>query len=104
MDFMQKLQSSLSQGLDSSRELLGKAREKAKDLGEKGVLRFEILQLERQAADLMGKLGARVFDLLNLQKQGTVSAKTEGVKELIQEIDDVKRVIEQKEVALKKLG
>ncbi|HUZ16934.1 MAG TPA: hypothetical protein VMV68_01005 [Spirochaetia bacterium] len=104
MDFIEKVQSTLTQGLESSRELFGKAREKAKDLGEKGVLHFEVMQLERQAADLMGKLGTRVFDVLNVQKQNTVSAKTEGVKELIQEIENVRKLIEQKEAELKSFG
>jgi hypothetical protein len=103
MDFMEKVQNTLSQGLETSRELFGKAREKAKDLGEKGVLRFEVLQLERQAAELMGKLGTRVFEVLVFQKQNTVSVKTDGVKELIQEIERVKTQIEQKEAQLKKM-
>jgi len=104
MDFMEKVQNTLSQGLETSRDLFGKAREKAKGLGEKGVYRFEILQLERQAAELMGKLGTRVFEVLVFQKQNTVSTKTEGIKELIQEIERVKTQIEQKEALLKKMG
>ena len=104
MDFMEKVQNTLSQGLETSRDLFGKAREKAKDLGEKGVIHFEVLQLERQAAELMGKLGTRVFDVLVVQKQNTVSTKTDGVKELIQEIERVRTQIEQKEALLKKMG
>lgn len=103
MDFIDKVQGALSQGLEGSRDLFGKAREKAKDLGEKGVIRFEILQLERQAAELMGKLGTRVFEVLVFQKHNTVSAKTEGVRDLIQEIERVKTQIEQREAMLKKM-
>jgi hypothetical protein len=104
MDFMERIQNTFSQGLESSRGLFGKAKEKAKDLSEKGILRFEILQLERQAADLIGKLGGRVFEVLALEKQTTVSARTEGVKELILEIERVKQQIDQKAKALKDFG
>ena len=41
MGFLDKLQETLDQGLKSSKELLGKAKEKAKDLGEIGVCIYD---------------------------------------------------------------
>lgn len=101
MDFMQKIQSTLNQGLDSSRDLFFKARERARELGDKGVLKFEIMQLENQAEKLMGKLGSKTYEVLITEDHSTVSKKTPDIRELLQEIEDVRKRIEEKEKLLK---
>jgi len=65
MDLMQKLQEGLNKGLAVSRDLLGKAKDKAQELGEKGVLKVEIMQLEDHAGKLVAKLGPQVFEALS---------------------------------------
>lgn len=100
MDFMQKIQTTLNQGLESSRDLFNKAKEKARDLGDKGILKFEITQLQNQAEKLMGKLGSKTYEVLVTEDHSTVSKKTPDIRELIQEIDDVRKRIEEKEKQL----
>ncbi len=104
MDFVGKLQKSLSQGLASSRELYGKAKERAKDLGEKGLLRYELMQLQKEAESLLGELGGRVYDALARKGQSGVSLATPGIKETVAEIERIHDQIEKKEADLKTVG
>lgn len=100
MDFWDRMKNALDKGLQGSRDLLSKARDRAQDLGERGVLRFEILQLENQAESLVGKLGARAYEALITEKRERIDRETDGVRELIAEIDAIHERIREKEAAL----
>lgn len=100
MDFWDRVKSTLDKGLEGSRDLLSKARDRAQDLGERGVLRVEIMQLENQTEKLVGKLGTVTYESLIVEKQDHVTKDTEGVRELIDEINDVHARIKEKEAAL----
>ena len=99
MDFMQRLQEGLNKGLVVSRELFVKAKDKAQELGEKGVLKIEIMQLEDQASKLLGKLGALAFDSFGDGKESI--ERTPEVDALIKEIEDVRKAIEDRERQIK---
>jgi hypothetical protein len=101
MSFLDKLQDTIDQGLKNSKDLLGKAKDKAKDLGEIGVIRFEIKQLESQAEKLIAKLGTKVYEVIVMEEQKSVSASTAGVKEILSAIAGVRTDIEAKEEQLK---
>jgi hypothetical protein len=95
MDFLQKMQEGFNKGMASSRELLAKAKDKVQELGEKGVLKLEILHLEDQAGKLMGKLGAHVYESFS---GGKSSLKRTGeVDTLVTAIEDIKKQIDEKE-------
>ena len=102
MAFWDRMEELVNQGLESSRELLGKAKDKARDLGEKGLLKYEILQLERQAQAKLTKLGAQVYEKLGTKEQATVGR--EPLRGLLEEIQDLKSQIEAKQEALKQGG
>ena len=102
MAFKERLQKSIDQGLKTSRDLFSKARDKAKDLGEIGVLRFEIKQLENQAEMLTAKLGTSVYEILSSEDRKSVSVNTPEVKEMLAAIQKVHREIDEKEAELKK--
>jgi hypothetical protein len=102
MGFWERMEEVVNQGLESSREVLVRAREKAKDLGEKGLLRFEITQIERQAEKKFSQLGAAVYEKLVLKKQATVSR--EAVAEILQDVQELKDRLERLERDLKALG
>jgi hypothetical protein len=102
MGFWERMEEAVNQGLESSREVLVRAREKAKDLGEKGLLRFEITQIERQAEKKFSQLGAAVYEKLVLKGQATVSR--EAVAEILQDIQELKDRLERLERDLKTLG
>ena len=101
MSFLDKLQETIDQGLKNSKDLFGKAKDKAKDLGEQGVIRFEIKQLESQAEKLIAKLGSKVYEVLVVDGQKTVSGSTPDVKEILNAVAGVKTEIEAKEAQLK---
>ncbi len=101
MGFWDRMEKIINQGIESSKEVFGKAKEKAKDLSEKGVLKFEIMQLEKQAENRFAKLGVRVYEELIKKKSTSVSANT--LKALLQDILDLKKRIDEKEEILKEL-
>ena len=103
MAFLDRLQETIDQGLKSSRELFGKAKDKAKDLGEIGVLKFEIKQLENQAEKLIAKLGSKAYEELIVENRDSITGGTEGVKEILGAIAGVKSEIEEKEEAIKNI-
>ena len=99
MSFWDRMDEIINQGLESSREILGKAKEKAKDLGEKGLLRYEISQIERQAEKKFGQLGAAVYEKLVIKDQATVSK--DALEELLSDIRELKDRLEKLEKDLK---
>ena len=100
MDFFEKMQGGLSDGLAVSRDLFRKAKDKAKDLSEIGVLKYEIKQLENMSEKLASRLGVTVYQVLCEGGQGTVSKRTPGVREVIDEIDEIRSKLEQKQRTL----
>ena len=104
MNLWNRIEKALGQGLDASREVLDKAREGAKDLSEKGVLKFDVMQLERQSMKVLSRLGQEVYDAFGVRNQTSVSRDTVGVKELVAELGDIERRIEEKESALARLA
>ena len=104
MNLWNRIEKALGQGLDASREVLDKAREGAKDLSEKGVLKFDVMQLERQSMKVLSRLGQEVYDAFSVRNQMSVARDTVGVKELVAELGDIERRIEEKESALAQLA
>ena len=102
MSFWDRMEKVVNQGLESSREILGKAKEKAKDLGEIGLLRYEISQIERLAEKKFGQLGVKVYEVLVLKDQAAVGK--EAVKELLEDIRELKDRLEKLENDLKEVG
>jgi uncharacterized phage infection (PIP) family protein YhgE len=102
MSFWDRMEQVVNQSLESSREVLSKAKEKAKDLGEKGLLRYEITQIERQAEKKFSQLGATVYEKLVLKDQATVSR--DAVKELLDDIQELKNRLEKLESDLREVG
>ena len=104
MSFLKRMESIINKGMSTSKEVLGKATEKTKELGEKGSLKFRIGQLERQAEKNFAKLGSKVYEILVDMNKNTVSKSTPDVKSIIQEISEIEKKLEENEKLLKKLG
>ena len=100
MEFWDRMKNAMEKGLEGSRDLLGKAKDRAQDLGERGVLRLEIMQLENQAEKQIAKLGARAYEALVTEQRMQIDKETEGISELIAEIDRIRETIREKEAAL----
>ena len=103
MTFTQRLQDSLDKGLKASKDLLIKARDTAKDLGDSGILKIEINHLENQAEKVMGQLGSFVFEYFNEKAGTSLAPDSEELKKFLDEIEDLKAKIEEKETELKNI-
>ena len=104
MDFFERMKTVVNQGYETTKDALGTAADKAKELGEKGVLKFEISQLERETGKKFALLGNNVYQILAVSGQSTLSKNNADVKTLISEIQDLEKKIQEKEEAIKKLG
>lgn len=94
MTFKERIEKIINEGMESSREVLQKAKEKTQELGEKGILKFESASLERQAEKRFARLGALVFEVLVEQGQETISKKTPAISNLIDELTEIDKRID----------
>jgi capsule polysaccharide export protein KpsE/RkpR len=87
-------------GISASREFVNKAGAKAQDLGERGVLMLEIKQLEGQAQRLISRLGAEAYSAFAERGESSVSSDTPAVQALLTEIAVLKSAIEKREMEI----
>src|SRR5690606_34743173 len=103
MDFWTRVKSTVDKGLSASKDLFGKAGEAARELGEKGVLRIEVRELENRVKDLLQALGLAVFQQLDKEGKASVTAKNQEIAELIQQIKTAESEITLREQKLEEL-
>lgn len=101
MTFGEKMKDFLGKGLETSRDIMAKAGAKAQDLGEKGVLKLEIAQLQGQAQKLLARLGTEVYTAFSEKNTETVSASDSEIAALVAQITEIKKSIEKREKELK---
>ena len=103
MSFFDRMRKVMSEGFDTTRDLLGSAAERAKELGEKGVLRYEISRLERDTEKKFAQLGNKIYQLFGEKDQKSVTKDNTDVANLIDQITELEKRIQDKEEALKKI-
>jgi len=101
MTFGEKMKDLLGKGLDASKTIAVKAGAKAQDLGEKGVLKLEIMQLEGQAQKAIARLGAEVYGMFTEKGAASVSSADPVIMELLAELATVKESVEKRESELR---
>jgi hypothetical protein len=97
----EKAQELGEKGYEASKKLAAKAGAKAQDLGERGVLTLEIKQLKSQVNKLIVQLGTEADKAFVERKAKTLSANTAAVKAILDELEQVRQSIEEKEGELK---
>lgn len=102
MTFYEKLQESLKQGIDLSAEWLVKARDVAGDVEETTMIRLQIKRLEKERSERLAALGEKVYTILSSGEQKSVSLKTDKIKALLQELQDIEQLRDEKERELEK--
>lgn len=100
MSFLDKMKETLNEGLNASRDIFLKAKDKAKELGEKGVINLEIMELKKQIEKLLAKLGTLTYDMLTSEGRQSISNKTPEVKEILEEIANLNEMTAKKEEEL----
>jgi len=101
MTFSERMKDLLEQGWTASKELAVKAGAKAQDLGERGLLMWDIKQLENQAQKLISRMGNEAYIAFTDKDQTTIERETTAFKTILDEIAVIKEQIEKKEFELK---
>ena len=101
MTFGERMKDMLEQGLAASKDFAVKAGAKAQDLGERGMLMWDIKQLESQAQKLLARLGNEAYIAFTEHDQSTLDRETVEIRTVLQEIAMIKDAIESKETDLK---
>jgi capsule polysaccharide export protein KpsE/RkpR len=104
MTFAERMKDLIDKGAATSKDLAQKAGEKARELGAKGTLKVEIMQLQSQAQRLIGKLGSEVYSALVESNQATVGRDNPNVSALLKQIEGVRASIEAKEKEYRAVG
>jgi len=94
MDWHKKIDEGLSQGLNSSKKLIDKARGKAKKLGDKSLLAFEINELEKEHQQLIKKLGEIVSSLFLHDGRTSVSTRTVEIKPVLERLKEIEAALD----------
>ena len=103
MSIFDDMRSVLDTGLKGSRKALDSARDRMRQLGDQSVTSLDIRQLKSERDGIVQNLGQLVYDSFASEERKSVSTKTPGVKELIEELEQIDRAIEEKEAALNAL-
>ncbi|GAB1481665.1 hypothetical protein MASR2M78_04800 [Treponema sp.] len=101
MTFGEKMKELVNQGLHASKDIATKAGAAAQELGEKGVLKLEVIQLEGQAQKLIARLGAEVYSSFTDTDAKTVSRSDTLIAGLLEELEAVKASIEKRQLEMK---
>ena len=91
----------LEQGWAASKEFAVKAGEKAQDLGERGMLMWDIKQLENQAQKCLTRLGNEAFIAFTDRGEQTISRDAAAFRTILDELGSIRDQIEKKEFELK---
>lgn len=104
MDFWTRMRKAVDKGLSVSRDWLGKAGDAARDLGEKGVLRLEIRELEAKSKDLLLKLGTYTYEQLGREKKASITAKNQEVQAVLTELLSIEEQVQNREQKIEALN
>ena len=101
MTFSERMKDLFEQGWAASKDFAVKAGEKAQDLGERGILMWDIKQLESQAQKLISKLGNEAYSAFTEHNQTAIERDAVEFRTILEEIAVIKEQIEKKDVDLK---
>ncbi|MCL2265337.1 MAG: hypothetical protein FWC22_04770 [Treponema sp.] len=104
MTFSERMKDMLEQGWAASKDLAMKAGAKAQDLGERGMLMWDIKQLENQAQKQLIRLGNDAYAAFTDRDQQVIDRESVEFKTILNELAIIKEQIEKKEYELKNRG
>ncbi|MCF7927600.1 MAG: hypothetical protein K9L68_00805 [Spirochaetales bacterium] len=95
MRFFNVIQDALDQGIEASRLFVDKAKERTLVLGDRGVVRMEIMQLRHEVQKMLSDLGAQVYRVSNSGEDLSITLEHEelakrikALREKVKEIDE----------------
>lgn len=102
MSFLNKLTDYLDKGVDMSRDAITKAGDVVQDMGNKGVLRIEILQLKEKQNKEYRDLGMSVAEIFRENPGESITEDTLRVRKSLELIRDFDQQIKSREEKLKR--
>jgi len=99
--FGDRMKDLLEQGWVASKEFAVKAGAKAQDLGERGLIMWDIKQLENQAQKLLTRLGNEVYIAFAEKDQASIDRESAEYRTILDELAITRDQIEKKEFELK---
>jgi hypothetical protein len=101
MTFSERMKDMLEQGWAASKEFAIKAGAKAQDLGERGLLMWDIKQFENQAQKLLTRLGNEAYIAFTERDMTAIDRETVEFRTILDELAVIKEQIEKKEFELR---
>jgi len=101
MTFSERMKEMMEQSWAVSKDLAMKAGAKAQDLGERGMLMWDIKQLENQAQKLLARLGNEAYIAFTDRDQPVIDRESTEIRTILEELGIVKDQIEKKDFELK---
>jgi len=101
MTFNERMKDLLEQGWSASKEFAIKAGAKAQDLGERGLLMWDIKQLENQAQKLLSRMGNEAYIAFTEKNQTSIEREAVEFRTILDELANIRVQIEKKEYELK---
>lgn len=86
MNFSERMKEVMQKSVENTKSFLEKAAEKARELGEKGILTFELDRLGKEAENKFALVGSEVYSLLIEKDQQTINKNTPEIKDVLMEI------------------
>jgi hypothetical protein len=104
MAFPDELRDMVNKGMTTSHDIVSKATAQAQTWGEMGLLKVEVMQYRAQAEKLTAMLGAEAYAAFAERHETSLSADAGRVRELVERITELGRIVDEKEAAFRKLG
>lgn len=101
MGLFDRARDGFGKGLNSSKQFLHAAKEKTQELEDIAVLKLDLKRIEGLANSLIRDLGLKVYSAFMEEGRQSLSAKTPGVKEILQELETLQDLREAKEAKLR---
>ncbi len=106
MSIYEKLQDgindSLAYGIETSKNLLKKAKETASEIEETGILKLDLRRLNSRKKELISELGIKAYEAFVINGRKSLTLTSGGVPGILNELTEVDKEIVEKEEELKK--
>mgnify|MGYP006275521183 CR=1 FL=1 len=103
MSIFDDMRSVWDTGLKGSKKAFDSAKEQVRRLGDESVTSLDIRQLRTEREKVLQELGRIVYDSFATEDRKSVTPKTPGARELIEELKQTDAAIAEKEAALSAL-
>ena len=98
-----ELNEGLSYSLETSKQLLKKAKETAVELEEIGVLKIDLRRFNTRKKELINELGIKGYEAFIINGRKSLTESSVGVRQILEELKEVDKKISEKEDELSRV-